>query len=920
MMFLGLLAVIPLPGLAAEPVNLIANGDFAKAADGKPDGWQTAGNPKDVDQTLSVVPDTDGRLCAKLACTRCEKRSAGSHAMLAQGGQVRLVKDRTYRFSCRLRQEGIQSRLVSIALSDTKDWSNAGLQEQVAVGAAWKTYQRFFQATRDIGPTSRLQIWFLEPGTLYIAEVQIIEIDPAKIEFTDLAPPASGKNLLYNGSFEIGPSGWSSLGKDIGWGNLDHLHGQIQEAGGTHGRCFLRIPMGGDKAPLLHFDYYEPVTRRELRPLAASRGWIKVEPGAVYTLSCDMRASVEGTPAVMGARVKDPAARGWNDSTRPVALATAWTRYSLTFRPKSQFLFVFAGPDLPKDESVDVDIDAIQLEKGDKATDFAPANPVEVGVAPTEGPILEVTGSAPNSLVVRAFNGGAAPVQVALKFGVTDFEDRAAQLRPCTMTLESISGKKQNIELPGNWRGFYRIRPSVEIGGKAVDLPLLRLAIVPGQSEKDSVCGINHAFNSPYLIRLARQAGITWYRDWTLKWQHIEPAKGEFHWEIGDEQLGRVLEEGVQILPLLPPFPSADWTADAPASLPTEGYPGVRLRQAFPPKDPDEMGRFIEQAVARYKARIHLWEFLNEPVYTSYALPDRYSRQYGGKGYTPADYVALLKVAATAMRKADPTCKVMGGIAGNPEELTREVIEAGCLAQVDIFNLHMYPGQRPPENYIDGMDRLLEIMDKHGGRKPVWITEFSYYAADDLPRRPFFPQANFSEERLLESERQCADYTVRYFAVMLSHGVEKIFLHSGASGRVNDPNFECALFDYGGAPRKLVPALAVFTNLVGPKPSSAGFRRLGESGYAAAFETGKQAVVVAWSGQPEEKPVSIGLAPEAVKPTSSVTDIMGRQIPAASDMRLSGSPIYFIGPAGKARQMLEGLRVTGSSSASAPTK
>ena len=32
--------------------------------------------------------------------------------------------------------------------------------------------------------------------------------------------------------------------------------------------------------------------------------------------------------------------------------------------------------------------------------------------------------------------------------------------------------------------------------------------------------------------------------------------------------------------------------------------------------------------------------------------------------------------------------------------------------------------------------------------------------------------------------RQCADYTLRFFADMLSRGVQKIFIHSGASGTV----------------------------------------------------------------------------------------------------------------------------------------
>jgi hypothetical protein len=256
------------------------------------------------------------------------------------------------------------------------------------------------------------------------------------------------------------------------------------------------------------------------------------------------------------------------------------------------------------------------------------------------------------------------------------------------------------------------------------------------------------------------------------------------------------------------------------------------------------------------------------------------------------------------MRAAEPTCKVIGGIAGGPRTLTREVIDAGCLNHVDIFNLHIYPGKRAPESYSQEMQDLLATMDGHGGRKPIWMTEFSYYGADNLPRRPFLRRAdNWSEERLLESERQCADYTVRFFLVMLSHGVEKVFIHSGSSGRVNDPSYECALFDYGSTPRKLFPALAVMTDLLGEHPECVGQSPLGELGHAAAFETGTRSLVALWTE-------SDGTGQRVVIPTQdglNVLDIVGHPIEGKS-LELSSSPAYLLGPPGQATRLLASVR------------
>jgi hypothetical protein len=310
---------------------------------------------------------------------------------------------------------------------------------------------------------------------------------------------------------------------------------------------------------------------------------------------------------------------------------------------------------------------------------------------------------------------------------------------------------------------------------------------------------------------------------------------------------------------------------------------------------------FIERGVARYKDRIHIWEFLNEPIYTDYALPARPSGHAEARTYKPADYVALLATAEATMRKIDPACKVIGGIAGGPRELTQEVLDAGILKHVDFLNLHIYPQLRAPEAYAREMAELLESMDARGGRKPIWVTEFSYYGVDDLPRQPFIPQPDaWAEERLLDSERQCADYTLRFFTVMLSHGVQKIFIHSGASGAVNDPDFECALFDYGGAPRKLLPALAVLTQLLGPAPKCVGMKAIGKAGHVAGFETGQQAVLVLW--QAEDERGSYLSLPSGKELTW--VDAMGRKN-AGPPAKLSSSLTYLLGRSERAVELLQ---------------
>ena len=154
----AVLLVVALTGWAygGERNNLVANGDFAKATGGVPDHWQAAGDSH-LTQRLEAAKDSLGRPYARLTCTRFDQRSPASHAMLAQCGKVNLVKGRLYEFSCRVRSEGLRSRSVKVAISNTGTWTNCGLNVSLPTGKTWQTHRRFFTATQAVSAASRLQ-------------------------------------------------------------------------------------------------------------------------------------------------------------------------------------------------------------------------------------------------------------------------------------------------------------------------------------------------------------------------------------------------------------------------------------------------------------------------------------------------------------------------------------------------------------------------------------------------------------------------------------------------------------------------------------------------------------------------------------------------------------------------------------------
>ncbi len=875
---------------ARQDENLVANGDFARVENGKPVFWEASGHPTMVEQKLSVVKE-GGKNCAKLTCTRIDGEGGSVHAMVAQVGVVELMDGRVYELTCRARQEGMRGRSVSVAISDMSVWANCGLERSLGLSTEWRTFRFMFRATRSVHRTSRLQFWFLETGTLYLSDVGIRQSGIGDVEFTDVVPPRLGHNMLPNGSFELGAAGWSSLGTATGWGNLARLHGTIVRGAEPDHPHFLRIPMGRDRAPVLGFDYFVPTLRLQTRALAASQRWIPLKRTEAYCLQAEMRASKDGTPALIGCYGLDPGQPRWNywHSQERVVLSLRWQKYAFCFGPASRYVFVTVGPDLPDERTVDVDIDNVALTRQSVPMGASLFGEVEVAVEPVAPGGAYVAGR-PVTLVARASNPGNASRTVRVVLTAEDYFGRLTRLKPVTLRASPGSVADARITLPASWRGWYGIRVAASLPGEqpvSVVTPQLRISIVP-KPKGPTVIGMNHAFPDPWLIPIARMAGVSEYRDWSLKWDHIEPRPGEYRWDMADGQINRVLKAGASVMALLPPFPSAEWSSTAPLSLKTSGYPGQRLRQAFAPTDVARLADFAGRAAARYKDRISMWEFLNEPIYTDYSLPKSH--------YKPSDYVDLLRPVAAAIRRADPKARVMGGAGAGPSGVTRDMIEAGLLDVIDVLNLHMYPGSRAPEGYISDMDRLLAEMDRRRKRRPIWITEFSYYGADNLPRKPFVPSSgDWAEERLLDSERECADYTVRYCAIMLARGCEKVFIHSGSSGAVNMPGFECCLFDQGGAPRKAASALAVMTSMLGPKPKAAPVPRTPEGVYAAAFEAPGRSVAMVWA-------TIQGRTATAPK-GSRCFDIMGRPLKEPS-VRLSGAPIYIVGAPGKAKQLV----------------
>lgn len=340
---------------------------------------------------------------------------------------------------------------------------------------------------------------------------------------------------------------------------------------------------------------------------------------------------------------------------------------------------------------------------------------------------------------------------------------------------------------------------------------------------------------------------------------------------------------------VLLPFPSAAWSTTAKReevekAAGDDRYLRTRLPVAYAPKDLDDFGHYAAAMVQHYRGSgprpVTHYQILNEPVYTSYALP----RQFG---YTLDDYLKLLDTAYRAMKKADPECQVVGGIsAGVDAGFTRDFVTKGGLRSADALDLHIYSPAVPAESFEDAFQALEELMRAHGGSKPVWITEWGCYADDDPPCVPQTVGDATMNRCRWPGEQAATENIVRFAAVSFAHGVRKIFFHAGTCGPINGPDAGGVLFEYGGAPRKMYPGIAALTEFLGvPKAFVKKIERGALRAYL--FRSRNRIVAVAWNRDPEGMPLRLSARTRAF-------DVMGNEI-AAPGAAVGESPIYVTG-------------------------
>lgn len=869
--------ILAVPMNAAENDNMVINGGFEQDTDvdGMADNWYFSGDGG-VTATWERDIGFDGQFSQKITCTELTHISSSSYVILAQKNTAQLEEGFWYRISFVAKQEGILSQVVQVAIQNMTTWYNSGLGENFQVTSQWQRFEFIFQAKETILNGSRLHFGYSTVGTLWLDDVRLEPSEPLVERFTEVVPPTTAVNLLPNSSFECGLSGWGSIADlPYGMGNLNLPVGEVDTTTAKFHGASLKIALTRETTPIYYFDgwlYRVPVKD----PLLTNKGWITVEPGISYTLSAYMKADYFGWHGVLSVQEAFGPKR-----ERKIHLFQDWTRHTFTFRPEAEQIFISLGFDLTDThiETNTVWIDGVQLSKSTEPQTYQPRAMVEVGLETNKLGNLFSYGDEPE-ITATIFNSDRTPRSIIMQLKTTDFDDAVAN----EITLKVRVSPGQTIRMPIDpgvrSKGFYRMHLSCEGAEVAMTRPL-RFAIIEPYTKTDSLFGINHACPWSHLLDLSKQIGILWFRDWSLQWQHVEPEKGNFEFTEPDYQINRLLERGLNVLPLLP-FPSSTWSSSAdPEEIVSRNVKST----SYMPRDLEEFSSYVRNTVWHYYGLLDTWEIMNEPIYSSYALPET-------KGYQINDYIELLQVATQAVKTVDPEALVIGGVGGPTHAI--DFIQAGGLPFVDILNFHLSPGLIAPDAYEESLRMVREQMNSLGIELPIWMTEGAYYADDDKPFEPWkrawlkLEPWNRTWLEPLDSEIHASEWQVKLNTLLLAYGAERIFYHSGASSSLNNEWLQGIFFEWGAEPRKMLVTQSAMANLLSPPIKSLGSIESPKDLKAYGFASDGRIVIVTWTQEGGEN-IEISLTGKPWK----VVDLQGNTL-EVDKISLTGRPVYFI--------------------------
>jgi hypothetical protein len=687
---------------------------------------------------------------------RIQIRGMASGAMQLFYTKLKLRKDHYYRVTCWMRSDGLEGPLWLHVRQIGYPWTDYFLGKIVTIPEQWAQVAITGKVTQDANDDLGMCWEGAWLGTVWIDDLKIEESTQpfASGEPSQPAVAPNPGNLLPRSSFEGRRDClWSVLfgggARDGVWEGVESEWEDPQmfrAEGGKVGRYCMAVP-----------------SAQKSGQAAAYSLPLDLEVGKTYTVSAWLKADREGYPSSLGALY-----HGGSQNLRCLAatnppLTTTWQRASFVCTPQ-------APPEASDAHTVrvvlevapynvlpgTVYIDGLQVETGDKPTEYRPAYPLELyaDIGQDGGNLLEWGQKVPLNLLVAAADATALR-QARIEVTVTGYPKVAVWKRTLTLPVNQETKFALDIKRHGLFR--VDLRP-VDASLAAPQEMIFALAPPPRDVGERGMFGTHIALR-PFLVDYLRRLGFTWTRlhdcSRLSKWDANEPEPGKLQWH--DAVVDAIRARGLHILGL--PDQEPAW-----ARVTTEGANSINV---------EAYGKYCERVARHYAGRIDHWELWNEPYMAGFY-------KGGAEGFGE-----VLQAGYAGIKRGNPQAKVLGWCADITNPAWGAKIPEAARRCIDIFTFHDYAGglggggtlpfaAELPEHRAQWPSHVKECWNTEGTNGYVCANSFYTF----MPQPPLLLNAQataFASRTWVEH----AKLGVSKFFVYQMHNVDSIMYYGG---------------------------------------------------------------------------------------------------------------------------------------------
>ena len=350
-----------------------------------------------------------------------------------------------------------------------------------------------------------------------------------------------------------------------------------------------------------------------------------LEDGKPYTFSFYAKAEHDGAP--LSVWMMPNAAWGYYVDgchfRRSFKLTTQWKRYSMTFRPKLAknapvrgytCLFGFK-----KAKPGKFWIDAVQLDAGEKASEYQPSAPMSCGICldvpAGQGdlrntlwsvyyPTDKITGTV--RVVSNDGKGGKLTVRTIDWQGKTVSE----------FSREVKGGESIPLKFDSNLRGWFKTVAQVSRGGKEIVRHTANHMVIDPPAE--TVPGIEPFFgliSNSFMLPLMKRIGVKrmqinqpWKTTFT---PGLEPKKGQFDFRTLDTQFAQAKAYGMKVKYAFSGNYVPEWYYDPKLVAEVKKYPGA-INYLFTTESVGAWKKVVAELTKRYGSQIDTFELGSE--------------------------------------------------------------------------------------------------------------------------------------------------------------------------------------------------------------------------------------------------------------------------------------------------------------------